>query len=527
MALGPEPRTSPAGRPSAPGRGTPRLRVRGISKTFAGSKALDDVSFDLFGGEVLAIVGQNGSGKSTLVKVLAGVHQADPGGHVEVEDPDGAGLQRGDLRDQLHFIHQDLGLVELLSTTENLDLSRPLGWRDLLPRRRRDEDARATALVARAGARVNVRIPVVALSPAERTIVALARAMDGWKHPNGVLVLDEPTASFHSSEAGRLFDALRGIAASGAGVLFISHRLDEIREVADRVLVLRDGRIVLECPVDEADDATLIHAIVGTNLGDRRVRSAPSFGDVRLKATGLCGMRLDAVSLSVRAGEILGISGVLGSGREELAPLLFGAVRRRAGTVEVDGVAIPAGDVAEAIDAGMGLVPASRASQGAALLMNVRENLTMAGLRSVQRWLGWIPRRRERAETDRWARAVDLRPPQSERPLSEFSGGNQQKVVLAKWLRTEPHVLLLDEPTAGVDVGAKASIYELVRDAAARGTAVLLCSSDTAELAELCDRVVVLDHGRAVGELVGDALTEEAVLHLSLDPVHTAPTVAP
>jgi len=493
-------------------RDTPVLRVRGLSKTFAGTKALNDVCFDLHRGEVLAIVGQNGSGKSTLVKVLAGVHQADPGGEIDVN-----AVGRGARREQLHFIHQDLGLIEPLSTTENLDLSRRLGLRDLLPGRRRGEHDRAALLVRRAGAVIDVRSPIARLSPAERTIVALARAMDGWPRPDGVLVLDEPTASFHSSETERLFDAIRHVRDSGAGVLFISHRLDEIRAIADRVIVLRDGRSVLEVPVEEADDATLVRAMVGGEISGRSERDASTFGDVRLKVTDLAGVRLAGVSLSVQAGEILGVSGVLGSGREELGSLLFGSVRRRSGSVEVDGKTLRCGDVVDAIGTGMGLVPANRAQQGAVLRMNVRENLTLAGLQSVQRRFGWIPRRTERSEATRWARAVDLRPADPERPMAQLSGGNQQKVVLAKWLRTVPNVLVLDEPTAGVDVGAKVSIYELIRDAASQGTAVVISSSDTKELAEFCDRVVVLNGGRVVGELSGASLTEEAVLHMSFD----------
>jgi ABC-type sugar transport system ATPase subunit len=495
----------------------PLLSVRGISKSFTGTRALDDVSFDLYRGEILAVVGQNGSGKSTLVKVLAGVHQADPGGHIAIDEGAGSHVgRRGARRTQLHFIHQDLGLIEPLSTTENLDLTRPLGWRDLFPGRRRGEHDRAAELVRRAGASLDVRTPIARLSPAERTIVALARAMDGWPRPDGVLVLDEPTASFHASEAQRLFAAIRQVAGAGAGVLFISHRLDEIRAIADRVIVLRDGRAVLEVPVDQADDATLVRAMVGRELAGSRAPATSVLGARRLQVTDLAGARLAGLSFSVQAGEILGVSGVLGSGREELGPLLFGAARRRGGEIEVDGEPLRAGDVADAIEAGVGFVPADRARQGALPLMNVRENLTLAGLRSVQRRLGWIPRRAEREETDRWARAVDLRPADPERPLAQLSGGNQQKVVLAKWLRTSPKVLVLDEPTAGVDIGAKASIYELVRVAAQGGTAVVVSSSDTKELAELCDRVLVLNGGRLVGELAGGDLSEEAVLHLSL-----------
>ncbi len=495
----------------------PLLRVQGLSKTFAGTKALDDVSFDLHRGEVLAVVGQNGSGKSTVVKILAGVHKADPGGRVSVLDNEGRDAGHEALRALLHFIHQDLGLIELLSTTENLDLARPLGIRDLLPGRRRGEHDRAAALVRRTGAEIDVRLPIVLLSPAERTIVALARAMDGWERPDGVLVLDEPTASFHSNEVEHLFAAVRRVAKSGAGVLFISHRLDEIRAIADRVIVLRDGRAVLEVEIGEADDASLVRAIVGGDPGDHRAAESRDFGEVRLAVTGLIGQRLAGLSLQVHSGEIVGVSGVLGSGREELGRSLFGAVPRMAGTVEVDGTLLRPGNVVDAIGAGMGLVPAERARLGSALLMNVRENLTLAGLRSVQRRMGWIPRRAERDEASRWARRVDLRPADPERPLSQFSGGNQQKVVLAKWLRTEPNVLVLDEPTAGVDVGAKAAIHRLLSDATQRGMAVLVNSSDTKELADLCDRVLVLDRGRQVAEFQGNELSEEALLRASLD----------
>ena len=491
--------------------------MHGLSKTFTGTKALDNVSFDLHRGEVLAVVGQNGSGKSTLVKILAGVHKADPGARITVLDSGGRDAGHDALRALLHFIHQDLGLIEQLSTTENLDLARPLGIRDLLPGRRRGEHDRAAALVRRTGAVIDVRSPIVLLSPAERAIVALARAMDGWERPDGVLVLDEPTASFHSNEVERLFTAVRRVAQAGAGVLFISHRLDEIRAIADRVIVLRDGRAVLEVDVAGADDATLVHAIVGGTPGDHQPHESQALGEVRLAVAGLVGQRLAGLSFEVRSGEIVGVSGVLGSGREELGPSLFGAVPRIAGTVEVDGTLLRPGNVGDAIGAGMGLVPADRARLGAALLMNVRENLTLAGLRSVQRRLGWIPRRPERAEANQWAREVDLRPADPERPLSQLSGGNQQKVVLAKWLRTEPNVLVLDEPTAGVDVGAKAAIYRLLRDATQRGMAVLVNSSDTKELAELCDRVLVLDRGRQIAELRGVHLSEGALLRASLD----------
>jgi len=493
------------------------LRVSHLSKTFIGTKALDDVSLEVGAGEVLAIVGQNGSGKSTLVKLLAGLHQPDPGGAIEVSDGSGRLVPAGRDGSGLHFIHQDLGLLPMLSATENLDLGRPLGRRWATPVRRGAEHARAAELTSRFGAAIDVRAPVARLSPAERAIVAIARALDGWQHQDNVLVLDEPTTAFHRDEVARLFAAVRRVAAEGAGIIFISHRLDEVRALADRVLVLRDGRAVAEAAGAELDDDALVKAIVGTAIdAAARAPAAAPTGPVVLSVDGLRGEHVRGMALSVRAGEIVGVSGVLGSGREDLNGLIFGARRPAAGEISVGGDRLPPGDMATAIARGAAFVPADRHRLGAVMTMSMRENLTLPALRSVQRRFGAIRASAEAAEARRWAEQVDLRPPAPDRPLSTFSGGNQQKVVLAKWLRTNPRLLLLDEPTQGVDVGAKAAIYELVRQAAARGAAVLVASSDAKELVALCDRVLLVDQGRVTGELTGAALTETALVHAAL-----------
>ncbi len=501
-------------------KGAPLLRVTKISKSFAGAKALDEVSLEVHSGEILAVVGQNGSGKSTLVKVLAGVYERDPGGDIEVRDASGALVGvRGAHHESLHFIHQDLGLLPMLSTTENLALGRRLGRRALLPGNRNDEHRRAAGVVGRFGVSIDVRAPVAELSPAEKAVVAIARAMDSWTRPDGVLVLDEPTAAFHSGEVDRLFGALRRVAGQGAGVLFISHRLDEVHALADRVVVLRDGRKVADELEGHFDEASLVTKIVGTAVHATRRVTTPTEHRDRvpvLAVEGLRAKKLRGIGFEVGVGEILGVTGVLGSGREELCALLFGATRRSHGAVRVGGEALPPGDMATAIDRGVAYVPADRRQRGAVMVMSVRENLTLPSLHRFHRRFGRVDAGKERRECRRWATAIGLRPLQPEKPMATFSGGNQQKVVLAKWLLTEPRLLLLEEPTQGVDVGAKAAIYDLVMKAASRGTAVLVSSSDTKEVATVCDRALVLEGGRVKVELAAGGLTEEALLSESL-----------
>jgi ribose transport system ATP-binding protein len=500
------------------------LRVSHLSKTFAGSKALDDVSLEVATGEILAIVGQNGSGKSTLVKLLAGIHQPDPGGSIELGDGSGRLVPLERDGNRLHFIHQDLGLLPMLNTTENLDLGRPLGHRWLTPAHRHAEHARAAELTGRFGAAIDVRAPVALLSPAERAIVAIARALDGWQYTENVLVLDEPTTAFHHDEVERLFAAVRRVAAAGAGVIFISHRLDEVRALADRVLVLRDGKQVAEAESGHLDDAALVRAIVGSAVAGTRPAAAATGPDV-LTVEGLRGSQVHGMTLGVRAGEIVGVSGVLGSGRERLNPLIFGSERPTGGRITLAGNRLRLGDMVMAIEAGMAFVPADRHRYGAIMTMSMRENLTLPALRGRRRRLGAIGMRAEATEARRWVERVELRPPAPEHKLSTFSGGNQQKVVLAKWLRTNPRLLLLDEPTQGVDVGAKAAIYQLIQHAAANGTAALVSSSDAKELASLCDRVLLVEQGAVVGELTGDALTEAALVQAALSP-HPAGSAA-
>jgi ribose transport system ATP-binding protein len=446
---------------------------------------------------------------------LAGLHVPDPGATIALRDADGGWRPASEVPGSLHFIHQDLGLVDELTTVENLDIGRSYGARGLMPTSQRQEDAYARALLARFGVAFDVRRPLRELSRGERAIVAIARALDGWTRPDNVLVLDEPTAALHGDEVDRLLAAVRSVAERGAGVLFISHRLDEVRNLADRVVVLRDGRVVAE--LDGACSHEELVRLIAGSQPPRTTRERTRRDAVpAVSARSLAGGTVRSVDLDLVGGEIVGVSGILGSGREHLGSLIFGARRRTAGTVAVAGRTLAPGTPRAAIRAGVGFVPADRHAAGAVMSMRARENLTLPLLKPLRRASGAINQRAERCESERCLREVGLRPLEPERTMSLFSGGNQHKIVMAKWLRLRPRVLLLDEPTQGVDVGAVAAIHNLIVAAAADGAAVLVSSSDSNELVALCDRVLVLRDGCVAAQLQGASLTEAQLVREEL-----------
>ena len=484
------------------------LSLENVSKTFPGQVALRGVSLSVAPGRVLALLGQNGSGKSTLIKILAGYHRADPGGRAillgAVLDLSGAPST-----DRVHVMHQDLGLVGSLNSVENLALGRGFQTTRLGRVRWKDETLRARRHLASLGASFDPRVPVSTLSPSERALVALARALQDWDDQGGLLILDEPTAAMTKPEVAQLFAAVRSLADRGAGVIFVSHRLDEVFQIADDYTVLRDGIVMGSGAVQDLDHDQLIELIVGRELAQLEHVAHEFDSETVLEVRGLWGNRLELFDLTVKKGEVVGIAGLVGSGRDELAMLLFGANERAGGSVSIGGTEMPS-DPQRSIEMGMALVPSERKRYGSIGSQSVAENITLARLRPLFK-RGRMSRRRERADVLDWVGKVDLQPPVPERAFETLSGGNQQKGVIARWLRTSPKVLVLDEPTQGVDVGAKSLIYALLAEAAEKGLAIVVCSSETEELAMVCDRVIVLSNGRISAELHGAMLSAESI----------------
>jgi ribose transport system ATP-binding protein len=496
---------------------TPALRIRQLSKTFPGQRALIDVDFELAAAEVHALVGQNGSGKSTMIKVLAGYHEPDPGATVEVAgQPLALGDAAATLAAGLRFVHQDLALVPTLDTLDNLALGRgyvrngagTISWRR--------EAGAARELLRELGYDFNLRRPVSHLSAAERTGIAIARALQGWEGTAHVLFLDEPTATLPAGEAHRLFEVINMVKQRGVAVGFVSHHFTEVFAICDRVTVLRDGRIVGTRQVADIDEPHLIELTVGRAVQrlDRRDHEAAPRDDVVLRVSGLAGRVLQGIDFEVHSGEIVGVAGVTGSGREEVPQLVFG-VSDRQGDVTVDAKSVRSGRPAESMARGMALVPSNRLTQGVLADMNLRENMTLG---SLGRYIGPMGLRRgaERADVGEWLERLEVQPPRSEARLAKLSGGNQQKIVIGRALRLEPRVLVLDEPTQGVDVGAKAAIHKIIDEVAESGASVLVASTESEELVRLCHRIIVLTNGRIrtirkASEITADELTELAL----------------
>jgi ABC-type sugar transport system ATPase subunit len=491
----------------------PLLEIRGLSKTFEGQVALRNVSLEVRAQEIYGLVGHNGSGKSTLIKVLAGFHKPDPGAEIVVggrpllHAGPGGHARPGRLR----FIHQELGLIPTLSAAENLAIG-GAGYRTGHAGRIRWGEQRQLARVslARFGAAIDVDRPVAALTPGERAVVAIARALTRWDERDGILVLDEPTAALHPSEVEILLTSVRRVSAAGGGVLFVSHRLEEVRGIADRIGVLREGVLVAEGAATGFSMGDLVTLIAGREIAQMHPQPRPPSTDTLLSVSGLVGPTISGVDFDLHRGEILGIAGLLGSGREELATLLVGAPPPSSGTISVGGGALGTVSPRAAMHAGIAMLPGDRLRSLIADF-DVRENLTLPRVRTM--WRYWrLDRRTERAEASRWVQRMGIRPPSTHRRVAQLSGGNQQKVALAKWLGVQPQVLLLDEPTRGVDVGAKAEIYRVIRGAADAGTGIVVCSSEAKELAALCDRVLVLAGGRIAAELAGASVEEATIV---------------
>lgn len=492
------------------------LSARGFSKAFYGSLVLQDVDLDVMAGEVHALLGQNGSGKSTLIKCLSGFHAPEAGAELSVGGRS-VPLPLDPTRPRvlgLAFVHQQLGLAPDLTVLENLRVGRFItgrGWRI----RWRENERHVRLALARVGLEeVEPHALVGSLSGVERAMLAIARALQELEESDArVLVLDEPTAYLPRDGVEQLFDAITTVTATGAGVVFVTHRLDEVARVADRVTVLRDGARVATAHTAELSERNLVELIVGRSISEFYPDAGEVREDVVLSVENAAGRDVDTFSLRLHRGETVGVTGLVGMGQEKVPYVLFGADEGASGRMELDGRAFDLRTLRpdEAIKHGVGLLPADRLRHGGAGAATARENITLTTVREYSR-LGWIERSLERSTVLGLMQRLDVRPPEPEHLYAELSGGNQQKIVLAKWLASRCRILLMHEPTQGIDVGARQEVFRHIRAFTDEGGAVLISSTEYEDLAHLCDRVIVFRDGRPVAELRGAALTPESIL---------------
>jgi ribose transport system ATP-binding protein len=479
------------------------------------------VSISVAAGEVHGLLGQNGSGKSTLIKVLAGFHEPAPGGELEVRGrPVGLPLRPAQsLQLGLSFVHQDLALIPSLSVVENLRLSE-LSTARRLRLSWREERRRAREALARYGLSIDPRMRVARLRPLDRALLAIVRAVEGMPGGEpGLLVLDEPTAFLPEPERKQLFRLVRQVADAGSGVLFVSHDLAEARRLTDRVTVLRDGRGVGTVATSSVSPEELVAMIVGGRLGAAQERRPPPRRREAVSVSGLSGAVVRELSLDLHRGEILGLTGLSGSGFEEVPYLLFGAIPCRDGRLVLDGTRVDLRRMtpARARRAGLALLPADRQRDGSVGSLSLTDNLTLPTIHRYSEGLR-LRRRRMHADVARLLNDYDVRPARPELPYRALSGGNQQKAQLAKWLHTSPPLLLLDEPTRGVDVGARRQITATIRRLAADGAPVICTSADHEQIAALCDRALVFHGGRVATQLTGSELTKERIAQACYGP---------
>ena len=491
----------------------PILRVQGVSKAFPGVQALDNVDFEVYPGEVVALVGENGAGKSTLMKILAGAYIRDSGQillngkPVELLSPYHA-QQMG-----IAIIYQEFNLTPTQTVAANIFISHEPLRVGLMGRfgfvDRAHMEAQAQGLLDKVGAQVRPDAIIRSLSVAERQQVEIAKAL---AVDASIIIMDEPTSALGDDETRVLFDIMRGLKAQGRGIVFITHRMEEIFDVADRVVVFRDGQRVGGMPIAEATTDKIISLMVGRVMDEIFHKEQVEIGEVVMEVRHLSREGLvEDVNFSLRRGEILGIAGLVGAGRTEMVQLLFGVVPHDSGDILIDGKLVEIGSPQAAMRAGMGLVPEDRANQGLVLLLSVRENTTMPTLPRFTH-LGWVDRSAVANSAQEYVNRLNVRTPSLDQKVMYLSGGNQQKVVVAKWLLSNPKVLILDEPTRGIDVGAKAEIHALMSELAKQGMGVIMISSEMPEILGMSDRILVMSEGRVAGILDRKDATQEKIM---------------
>lgn len=486
----------------------PVVRLRDVSKKFPGVVAVDGVNLEIMPGEVHVIAGENGAGKSTLMKLLSQVERPTEGTIEVLGKPVEFRGPRYAQELGVAMVHQEFALAPHLSVAENLFLGREPTRFGLVDRRTMRR--RAEGLLEKVGMKTDPDKLVSTLTVAGQQRVEIAKAVDG--DPK-VVIMDEPTATLAEKEIEELFSVIRDLTGRGIAILYISHKLDEIFRISDRVTVMRDGKVVDTLPTSELDEEGLVRLMVGREIGNLYPKPEVEIGEVVLKVSGISrGRVLQDCSFEVRAGEILGFAGLVGAGRTELARAVFGADRRDSGTVEIDGKEMKLKNPQQGIDAGVGYLTEDRKGEGLALELGIDKNITLA---SLPMRVGFISLDRERQTAHRCRDELNIRTPSVRRKVRVLSGGNQQKVVVAKWLETRGRVLFFDEPARGIDVGAKAEMFGLIGDLASQGRAIVLISSYLPELLNMCDRILVMHEGRVAGEIERPEFSEERIVALA------------
>jgi len=498
----------------------PLLQMTGIAKRYPGVQALDDVTIELHGGEVLALLGENGAGKSTLLKILSGAERPDDGKILfDGEDIRLTGPLDAQKRG-IVTIYQEFNLIPTLSIAENVLLGKePVNALALVDWRAMDRDARA--IITEVGLDLDPRRLVADLSVAEQQMIEIARALS---LDSRLIIMDEPTSALSESEVPRLLEIIAGLKTRGVSVIFVTHRLEEVLEVCDSATVLRDGRLVGHAPMAELDVEGIIQMMVGREVERLFAhRSAKEAGGVALEVIGLCSQadhrelhvtRLVDIDLTICRGEILGLAGLVGAGRTELARAIFGADPIDAGRIRIEGLDLSPKSPEDAIKAGVGLVPEDRKQQALFLSLAVKTNLSIAAIDRLSRLFGWVDRQAEDKLVERYRTRLAIKMADPDQEVGNLSGGNQQKVVLARWLALEPKVLIVDEPTRGIDVAAKSEVHQLLFELAESGIAIIVISSELPEIMTVSDRIFTMREGRITGEVMAADATEERLMAL-------------
>ena len=496
------------------GERTPMLKMVGVSKSFPGVKALDNVSLMAYGGEVTALMGENGAGKSTLMKILSGVYKKDEGKiFIEGSEVEVKGIKSAE-EAGITIIHQELSVLNNLTVSENIFLGNEKHSKFTGRINKKLLDERSKMFLEQIGCDIDANRLVSTLNVGEKQMIEIAKALT--KNAR-IIIMDEPTTALTDVETENLFKVIENLRKKGIAIIYISHRMEEIFKICHRVEVLRDGKYAGSAEIKDIDNDKLIAMMVGRTIEDQFPYRDVKKGDLALEVKNLsCKEGVKGASFTLRKGEILGIAGLMGSGRTELAKTIFGEYKKTSGEISLNGSPININCISDAINNGICYLSEDRKKEGCILGMSVGENMTLCNLKKYENKFKSLDKKEEAKDIEYYIKKINIKTPNKEQFIKNLSGGNQQKVILAKWLMLSPEVLIIDEPTRGIDVGAKKEIYELLNELKASGKAIIMISSDLPEVLGISDRIMVMSEGRISGELNRDEANQESIMKLAV-----------